>query len=116
MPWQKGQSGNPGGRKPVHESLAEMVRKRTRDGKILLEKAMELLEHPDPDVRKATVAMLKEWGWGKAPQPVQVQPGPDGPLMQIVYPIGTVQPAITVEAESNGRVNSSENGTEEPKP
>ena len=39
--WKPGQSGNPGGMKP---GLASLVRDKTLKGKLLIEKALELLD------------------------------------------------------------------------
>ena len=61
-PWKTGESGNVyGGPK----GLASLVRDKTLKGKLLIEKALELLDGKNKPLILETIKWLAERGWGK---------------------------------------------------
>ena len=83
--FKKGQSGNPKGRKPMTESIAELIRRQTKGGTVLMAHAMKLLESDSESVRLDVIRFLTERGWGKAPQPIE-HSGDVGSRMILVFP------------------------------
>lgn len=66
-PFQKGQSGNPGGRPKVAGHIRELAREH---GERAIERLVELMEGEDPRVARAAAADLLDRGYGKPSQPV----------------------------------------------
>ena len=77
-PFQPGQSGNPGGRKPKTEeerTLEAMCRDRTQEALAVL---MQIMESGENERNRITAAMaIIERGHGKAVQPTTLS-GPSG--------------------------------------
>jgi hypothetical protein len=72
-PFQPGQSGNPGGRKPMPEELKAAMRGQADTAVKVLEKAMlESLEEGKPSTRAGILAAnaVLDRGYGKATQPI----------------------------------------------
>lgn len=86
MPYKKGECGNPKGRPKVGESIAEIIRQRTKGGQILVDKAFELLESENEGVRVDVIKFLTERGWGKAAQPIEHSGGTTN-RMVLVFPV-----------------------------
>lgn len=75
MPFVKGQSGNPKGRKPVGTTMAEYIRKiGGQNGEIYVDKLHQLATQPHDDarVRIMAIQVLVERGFGRPPQDVNV--------------------------------------------
>ena len=69
--WEKGQSGNPGGRPAGTKGLAARIRERTGDGRLILDLLLDTLtgEIKSSTKEKTDAArILLERGWGKAPE------------------------------------------------
>lgn len=80
-PFKKGQSGNPKGRPPAGESLAELVRAGEK-GRVL--QAIDVLWAKAARGDIHAFAFLADRGWGKVPFPVE-QSGPEGGPMKVVF-------------------------------
>ena len=89
--WQKGQSGNPGGRPKDTEGLAAYIRDKSKGGKTLADECFRVLqESTDDDTRLRAVTWLADRAFGK---PVAVVAGDSegGPLrLQIVSKLAAV--------------------------
>lgn len=88
--WQKGKSGNPGGRSPRvgpnGETLAEMIRGRSLE---LVNRAFDIALSPATEAKDAIAACfgLLDRGWGKPKESVDVDARVEGagvPVIQIV--------------------------------
>jgi hypothetical protein len=65
MRWEKGQSGNPGGRPKGHGDLRELARQYTEDA---LEALVEICRNGENEgARVAAANALLDRGWGKPP-------------------------------------------------
>lgn len=60
--WKKGQSGNPSGRA---KGMSGLIREATNNGKLLIEKALQLLNARQPSIQLETLKFMVERGWGK---------------------------------------------------
>ena len=90
MPWQKGQSGNPGGRPKAVEGLAELIRKELKDGTEAVKKLLDILQYaPDHGHRIHALKVLLEYGYGKPSQNVNL--ATENPL-RIIVETGVIDP------------------------
>jgi hypothetical protein len=91
-PFQPGQSGNPGGRKPKtpeERTLEAMCRDRTQDA---LDVLIKIMESGENERNKITAAMaIIERGHGKAVQPTTIG-NPDGSKMDMNLTVTLVKP------------------------
>jgi len=71
MSWQKGQSGNPGGRLKVPREVTEMFRSLTDDSVAVLHNLMMSPSTADA-VRAGIANSFLDRGWGRATQSVDV--------------------------------------------
>lgn len=69
MPFQKGQSGNPGGRPKESPELKAAARAHTKAAVETLAKIMKSGKFP-PAARVSAAQALLDRGWGKAAQPI----------------------------------------------
>lgn len=67
MAFQKGQSGNPGGRKPVAPEVKELARQHAPEA---MRKLVELVGHSDPRVARAAAVDVLDRAYGKPTQPI----------------------------------------------
>ncbi len=72
MKWEKGKSGNPGGRPKAYRDVVEAARKRTIKAIKTLESVMTTSDNDSARVKAAEV--LLDRGWGKPVQPVDLDP------------------------------------------
>lgn len=91
-PFQPGQSGNPGGRKPKTDeerTLEAMCRDRTQDALAVL---LDIMENGEQERNRITAAMaVIERGHGKAVQPTTIG-NPDGSKMDMNLTVTLVKP------------------------
>jgi len=90
MRYQKGQSGNPGGRPKVVAEVRELAQSHCRAA---VERLVELMADPDGRIAVAACNALLDRGMGKPAQPLT---GEDGGPMQ-------VESAVRIYIPSNGR-------------
>lgn len=89
--WEKGKSGNPGGRSPKvgpnGETLAQLARARTADAVKTLAEIMGQVANEPKDRITAAVALLDR-GWGKPKEAIDVEARVEGglglPVIQIL--------------------------------
>lgn len=75
MPFQKGKSGNPHGRRPVGTTVADYVRQLAGpNAKTYVDHLHRLATEPhdNPRLRIMAIDVLLERGWGKPPQDVNL--------------------------------------------
>ncbi len=70
--WEKGRSGNPLGRPPVANSIAGIVREKTKDGKWIVDRAMKLAQSDDENVAMTALRFLADFGFVKPAQQVDL--------------------------------------------
>lgn len=91
-PFQPGQSGNPGGRKPKTDeerTLEAMCRDRTQDA---LQVLIEIMSNGEQERNRITAAMaIIERGHGKAVQPTTLS-GPEGGPVDMNWTVEFVKP------------------------
>lgn len=81
--WQKGESGNPAGRKPDYElkKLQALFRTHTQTA---MNKILHLMEHAEKDdVMLRAAQLIIERGWGKTPLTVTLEGG-DNPIKHTI--------------------------------
>lgn len=74
-PWKKGQSGNPKGRPPAGQSIAEYIRGLAgADGRVYVDQlhALATLAHNNPMIRVKALEVLMKRGWGDYPQSIDL--------------------------------------------
>src|SRR5215470_7364612 len=77
MPWQKGYSGNPGGRPKGHGEIRELARQHTDAA---INTLVEIAERGKSEsARVAAATALLDRGWGKATQ--HLAGDPDTPIV-----------------------------------
>ena len=69
MPFEKGQSGNPGGRPKAAGRVRELAQSQTENAIATLVSVMENAKAP-PASRVAAATAILDRGWGKPVQPV----------------------------------------------
>lgn len=71
--WQKEQSGNPKGRPKTGQSLSELCRKRTHNGRDLVTFYLKVFNDESEGVtlRLEAAKRLEDRGWGKATQTIE---------------------------------------------
>lgn len=84
-PFQKGKSGNPGGRPKELAEVRELARKHTT---VAIERLVEWMRSNQPKASVAACNAILDRGWGKAPQSMELT-GKDGaplvPVLNITY-------------------------------
>ena len=78
--FQKGQSGNPGGRPKMAESVRDLARAHTEDA---IKTLVAMLKAKTDRARVAAAQALLDRGWGKAAQPQTGEHG-EGPV-RLIY-------------------------------
>lgn len=75
VPFQKGVSGNPGGRTKAHRELARYIREKTDDGKKLADYCLKIADDEDQEsrVRLLAIEWLGDRGIGKPVQAVELR-------------------------------------------
>ena len=76
--FQKGQSGNPGGRPKELGDIKELARQYTAEA---IERLVDWMRSDEPKASVAAANTLLDRGWGKAPQAVT---GDDGGPVRII--------------------------------
>ena len=90
-PFQKGQSGDPGGRPKVVAEVKELAREHTAEA---IHTLVSIMSHPKaaPAARVSAANALLDRGYGKPPQHQHIT-GEDGPRFAALLP----EPCKTVE-------------------
>lgn len=100
--FQKGQSGNPGGRPKANEEFREACREHTSEA---LSTLLNWMRGDDPKAAIAAANSILDRGWGKATQPIS---GEDGAAL--------VQPVINITIGDERKTYSGINGAGDPRP
>jgi hypothetical protein len=79
MPFQKGVSGNPGGKSKIPKEVQTLAREYTADA---IKALVTALKEPNERVKAADI--LLERGWGKVTQP---HSGPDDGPLEVIHRI-----------------------------
>ncbi len=85
MPFQKGQSGNPGGRPKEFNEIKDLARQHSRAA---VERLVEWMASDNPKASVSAAMALLDRGYGK---PVQQVSGEDGGPLQLVVVSGVPQ-------------------------
>jgi hypothetical protein len=80
MPFQKGQSGNPGGRKPIPPEVKEALKAMEPRA---VERLRELLESDDDKIAMAAVKEVLDRNLGKPPQSLEHSVGGDAQALDL---------------------------------
>ena len=80
MAWQKGQSGNPGGRKRTNPEVREMAEAACPDA---IKRVISFLEDSDPKIAMMAANILLDRGLGKPVQAME-HGGPGGEGLEVV--------------------------------
>ena len=78
MPWEKGKSGNPGGRPKEDAEVKKLARGY---GKKAIEKLAALLDSEDPRIQVSAAQAILDRGFGKPAQSMTVSGDEDNPLV-----------------------------------
>ena len=94
MPFQKGQSGNPRGRRsaPVDKTIMGMAKAHTDKA---LRALLDVLESRSAShqAKVAAANSILDRGWGKAPQDVRVKGELESKIISLVQGLDTQRPA-----------------------
>lgn len=74
----KGKSGNPLGR--PKDPFGALIRAKSKDAKVLVDKAFTLLDSEDEDIQIKALHWLSDRGWGKPAQAVELSGKDGGPI------------------------------------
>lgn len=77
MPFQPGQSGNPGGRPKKDPELQAMFQAKGIDAFNVI---AELINHPDPKIRLPAAQTLLDRAFGKPSQTSVIEGNPEAPV------------------------------------
>lgn len=88
MPFQKGNTLNPGGRPKLAKDIIELARKACPQA---IKALVDLLDHPDPKIRKSAADSVLDRGIGKPAQAVE-HSGPGGGVFTVQILPMTVEP------------------------
>src|SRR5437016_1636251 len=92
MPWEKGQSGNPGGRPRESEELKRLILENSKNGRLLVEILFDFLHHASLERdRLAAAKLLLEYGFGRPIQSMNLA-GAEGEPVKIIVNTGVIQP------------------------
>jgi len=80
MAFQKGQSGNPGGRPKENAEVTALAREHCKEA---IEKLVALMRGDDARLAKAAADSLLDRGIGKPSQSVELSGDPDNPIAVI---------------------------------
>ena len=78
MPFQKGKSGNPGGRPKEENEVRDLARKHTKPA---IERLAFWMNSDNAKASVAASATLLDRAWGKAPQSLQMPANSSGKLV-----------------------------------
>ncbi len=80
MPFKKGRSGNPGGRR---KGVSDIIRAKTKDGALIVETLLDVIRTAGKGQdRVAAARLLLEYGFSKPPTETEVS-GPGGSAIPI---------------------------------
>lgn len=95
MPFAKGKSGNPGGRRV---GLSRIIRSKTKEGAELVDMLLEMVRTAEePKDRIAAAKLLMEFGFSRPPTELE-HSGTDGGPIQVITGVPLVTPAKETDA------------------